>query len=84
MNVAGSLLAYAVLAAAFFRPEHRWVDRGLMWVWGAFLAAYAPRAIGQPLLYGPFVAALVAALVLRLAGAYARRPVAVPREDLAT
>jgi len=85
VNVAGSLLAYAVLAAAFFRPEHRWVDRGLVWVWGAFLAAYAPRAIGRPLLYGPFVAALVAALVLRLAGAFARRrPVAVPREDLAT
>jgi methionine sulfoxide reductase heme-binding subunit len=84
VSVAGSLLAYAVLAAAFFRPEHRWVDRGLLWVWGAFLAAYAPRAIAQPLFYAPFAAALVAALVLRVAGALARRPVAVPREDLAT
>jgi sulfoxide reductase heme-binding subunit YedZ len=84
VNVAGSLLAYAVLAAAFFRPEHRWVDRGLLWVWVAFLAAYAPRALEQPRLYGPFVAALLAALALRAAGALARKPGAVPREDLAT
>jgi hypothetical protein len=86
VNVAGSLLAYAVLVAAFFRPEHRWVDRGLVWVWVAFLAAYAPRALREPLHYGPFVAALVAALMLRVAGGLARRPAAaaVPREDLAT
>jgi len=86
VNVAGSLLAYAVLAAAFFRPEHRWVDRGLVWVWAAFLAAYAPRAIREPFHYGPFVAALVVALAMRVAGAFARRPAtgAVPREDLAT
>jgi methionine sulfoxide reductase heme-binding subunit len=84
LDAAGSLLAYAVLAAAFFRPEHRWVDRGLLWVWVAFLAAYGPRALRQPLLYGPFAVALLAALVLRLVGAVARRPVAVPREDLAT
>jgi methionine sulfoxide reductase heme-binding subunit len=86
VNVAGSLLAYAVLAAAFFRPEHRWVDRGLLWVWAAFLAAYAPRALERPLLYGPFVGALVVALALRVAGVFGRRAaaVAVPREDLAT
>ena len=86
LTVAGGVLAYAVLAAAFFHPEHRWVDRGLLWVWVVFLAAYAPRALRQPLLYGPFVGALVIALALRIAGALARRPaaVAVPREDLAT
>ena len=86
LTVAGGVLAYAALAAAFFRPEHRWVDRGLLWVWVVFLAAYAPRALRQPLLYGPFVGALVIALALRVAGALARRPAAaaVPREDLAT
>jgi methionine sulfoxide reductase heme-binding subunit len=82
--VAGSLLAYAVLALALFRPEHPWVDRGLVWVWVAFVAAYGPRALHQPLLYGPFVGALVVALGLRVAGALARRPLAAPREDLAT
>jgi methionine sulfoxide reductase heme-binding subunit len=86
LTVAGGVLAYAVLAAAFFRPDDRWVDRGLLWVWVVFLAAYAPRALRQPLFYGPFVGALVIALALRVAGALARRPaaVAVPREDLAT
>lgn len=84
VTVGGGLIAYAVLAAAFFRPDHRWVDRGLLWVWAVFLAAFAPRALRQPLLYGPFVGALVVALALRVAGIFARRPIAVPREDLAT
>jgi methionine sulfoxide reductase heme-binding subunit len=84
LDVAGSLLAYAILAAAFFRPEHRLVDRGLVWVWVAFMAAYAPRALRQPLLYGPFAGALVIALGLRLVAALARRPLVPHREDLAT
>jgi methionine sulfoxide reductase heme-binding subunit len=84
VDVAGSLLAYAILAAAFFRPEHRFVDRGLVWVWVAFLAAYGPRALRQPLLYGPFAAALVVALGVRIAAALARRPLVSHREDLAT
>jgi methionine sulfoxide reductase heme-binding subunit len=84
LNVVGSLLAYAVLAAAFFRPDHRLVDRGLLWVWAAFMAAYGPRALRQPLLYGPFAGALVIALALRFAAALARRPLVSHREDLAT
>jgi methionine sulfoxide reductase heme-binding subunit len=84
VDAAGSLLAYAVLAAAFFRPEHRFVDRGLVWVWVAFMAAYGPRALRQPLLYGPFAGALVLALGVRLAAALARRPLVSHREDLAT
>lgn len=84
VDAAGSLLAYAVLVAALFRPEHRYVDRGLLWVWAAFFAAYAPRALREPLLYAPFAGALLVALALRAAGALAHRPVSVPGEDLAT
>ncbi|MET0553989.1 MAG: hypothetical protein ABW221_13180 [Vicinamibacteria bacterium] len=84
LDVAGSLLAYAILAAAFFRPDHRLVDRGLVWVWAVFMAAYGPRALRQPLLYGPFVAALLIALGLRLAAALGRRPLVSRPEDLAT
>ena len=84
LNVVGGVLAYAVLAVALFRPEHRLVDRGLFLVWVAFLFSYAPRALREPFVYGPFAAALLAALGLRIAGALARRPLAAPGEDLAT
>lgn len=73
-TVIGGVLAYAVIAAGAVRPRHPLVEWGLLWVAVSFLFAYGPRAARSPWLYGPAVAALLVAVVLRIAGAFVRRP----------
>lgn len=85
VTVIGSVLAYVVIFAGAVRPRHPAVEWGLVWVAVSFLAAYGPRAAHRPWVYGPAVAALLASVALRIAGAFVRRhPVAVPpKEDFA-
>lgn len=68
----GGALAYVVIFAGALWPRHRAVEWGLLWVAVSFLAAYGPRAARLPSFYGPFVAALLVAVALRIAGPLVR------------
>ena len=70
-------------AAAAWMRRRPWArglrDFGLYLIWLTFLDSYGGRVAGGDLFYLPFAGLLVAALVLRLAAALARRK-SLPRE----
>jgi hypothetical protein len=62
----GGMLAYAVIFWGAWRPASAFVRWGAFWVWTVFLISYLPRAIEAPAAFGPAVALLAAALLVRL------------------
>ena len=64
--IAGGALGYAAIGVAALRPESRWAEWGFYWLWFVFFAAYLPRALPSPLLFGPAIALLVVVLWQRV------------------
>jgi hypothetical protein len=64
--IVGGLLAYAAIAWAALRPDHKLTGPGLLWVGVVFAVAYVPRALRSPVPFVVPVALLVTAMAARL------------------
>ena len=71
--IAAGALGYAAIGVAALRPESQLAQWGSHWVWFVFFAAYLPRALHSPLLFGPAIALLALVLWLRIRDSLRRR-----------
>ena len=71
--IAGGGLGYAAIGVAALRPESRLAEWGMHWLWFVFFAAYVPRALQSPLLFGPAIVLLVVVLWVRISSALKHR-----------
>lgn len=83
VNVVGGLGAYVFIAVGAFRPQSPVLSWGVYWIWVVFFVGYLGRALRAPAVFGPAIALLFVALLLRLAESFTRSPIGseTPAED---